>query len=93
VLIIPDQIGFGKSSEPESYQFSFYQLAASTRELLRSLNIDVTPILGHSTLVNPSAWRTGRQRAYRTPLGPSLSTPAAMQPKLGVTRRSFPVPG
>lgn len=47
-VIIPDQIGFGKSSKPESYQFSFHQLAANTHELLRSLNIEEAHILGHS---------------------------------------------
>jgi pimeloyl-ACP methyl ester carboxylesterase len=48
-VIVPDQIGFGKSSKPEFYQFSFHQLATNTRELLRSLNIiGAAHILGHS---------------------------------------------
>lgn len=47
-VIIPEQIGFGKSSKPESYQFSFHQLAANTHALLRSLNISDVHILGHS---------------------------------------------
>ena len=47
-VVIPDQIGFGKSSKPESYQFSFHQLAANTHELLRSLKISDAHILGHS---------------------------------------------
>lgn len=47
-VIIPDQIGFGKSSKPERYQFSFHQLAANTRELLRKFDIGEAHILGHS---------------------------------------------
>jgi len=47
-VIIPDQIGFGKSSKPEFYQFSFHQLATNTRELLHSLNIGAAHVLGHS---------------------------------------------
>lgn len=47
-VIIPDQIGFGKSSKPEAYQFTFHQLAANTHELLRSLDVKQAHILGHS---------------------------------------------
>ncbi|PIF45017.1 pimeloyl-ACP methyl ester carboxylesterase [Chryseobacterium sp. 52] len=47
-VIIPDQIGFGKSSKPQSYQFSFSQLAENTRALLDKLQIDKAIILGHS---------------------------------------------
>ncbi|MEO7412410.1 MAG: alpha/beta hydrolase [Opitutaceae bacterium] len=47
-VIIPDQIGFGKSSKPESYQFTFHQLATNTHELLRRLNVREAHILGHS---------------------------------------------
>ncbi len=38
-VVIPDQIGFGKSSKPEHYQYSFGQLASNTKSLLDSLNI------------------------------------------------------
>ena len=47
-VIIPDQIGFGKSSKPENYQYSFHQLAANTKQILDSLNISRITVLGHS---------------------------------------------
>lgn len=47
-VIIPDQIGFGKSSKPQTYQFSFSQLAENTKAILDELHIDKTIVLGHS---------------------------------------------
>jgi pimeloyl-ACP methyl ester carboxylesterase len=47
-VIIPDQIGFGKSSKPENYQFSFQQLAFNTHELLKSCGVKKAHIVGHS---------------------------------------------
>ena len=47
-VVAPDQIGFGKSSKPERYQFSFTQLAANTRGLLASLGIARSVVVGHS---------------------------------------------
>lgn len=47
-VIIPDQIGFGKSSKPHNYQFSFSQLAENTKAILDELGIDKTIVLGHS---------------------------------------------
>ncbi len=47
-VIIPDQIGFGKSSKPQSYQFSFAQLASNTKSILDDLKIDKIIVLGHS---------------------------------------------
>jgi pimeloyl-ACP methyl ester carboxylesterase len=47
-VIIPDQIGFGKSSKPERLQYSFQLLAQNTKALLDSLNITNTAVLGHS---------------------------------------------
>lgn len=47
-VIIPDQIGFGKSSKPQSYQFSFAQLASNTKAVLDDLKIDKIIVLGHS---------------------------------------------
>jgi len=47
-VVVPDQIGFCKSSKPASYQFSFHQLAANTRALLSSLSIDNAIVIGHS---------------------------------------------
>lgn len=47
-VIIPDQIGFGKSSKPQHFQYSFHQLAANTKRILDTLNISSATILGHS---------------------------------------------
>lgn len=47
-VVIPDQIGFGKSSKPHAYQFSFSQLAENTKAVLDELKIDKTIVLGHS---------------------------------------------
>lgn len=47
-VLIPDQIGFGKSSKPAHYQYSFAALAQHTRALMTSLNIEKSIILGHS---------------------------------------------
>jgi pimeloyl-ACP methyl ester carboxylesterase len=47
-VIVPDQIGFGKSSLPLAIQYSFQQMAASTKKLLDSLNIKKVTLLGHS---------------------------------------------
>jgi pimeloyl-ACP methyl ester carboxylesterase len=47
-VIAPDQIGFGKSSKPASYQFSFQALAANTKGLLDSLGVQRFVLVGHS---------------------------------------------
>ena len=47
-VIIPDQIGFGKSAKPAHFQYSFQQLAQNTKALLDTLHITKTAILGHS---------------------------------------------
>lgn len=47
-VIVPDQIGFGKSSKPDYFQYTFQQLAQNTKMLLDTLNIKETAILGHS---------------------------------------------
>lgn len=46
-VIIPDQIGFGKSSKP-ALDYSFDLLAANTAKLLDKLGIEKTVIVGHS---------------------------------------------
>jgi pimeloyl-ACP methyl ester carboxylesterase len=48
-VIAPDQIGFCKSSKPEHYQYSFQQLAANTRALLKHAGVENPIIMGHST--------------------------------------------
>jgi len=47
-VIVPDQIGFGKSSKPFHFQYSFQQLAMNTKILLDSLGISTIAVLGHS---------------------------------------------
>ncbi len=47
-VIAPDQIGFGKSTKPDHYQYTFQQLAANTNALLKSLGIARASFVGHS---------------------------------------------
>jgi len=47
-VLIPDQIGFGKSSKPTNYQYSFSVLAHHTQSLMTSLNIKKSIVIGHS---------------------------------------------
>ena len=47
-VVAPDQIGFGKSSKPAAYQFTFHALARNTRALLEAINIEKVSVLGHS---------------------------------------------
>jgi pimeloyl-ACP methyl ester carboxylesterase len=47
-VIVPDQVGFCKSTKPTAYQFTFDQLALNTNNLLQSLNVTNATIIGHS---------------------------------------------
>ena len=47
-VLIPDQIGFGKSSKPLNYQYTFETLALNTKNLLDSLNISSMQLIAHS---------------------------------------------
>jgi len=47
-VVMPDQIGFGKSSKPERFQFSLHTLATYTRELLDALGVEQATVIGHS---------------------------------------------
>lgn len=47
-VVVPDQIGFGKSSKPDYFQYSFQQLAENTKALLDHLGIEKVAVLGHS---------------------------------------------
>ena len=47
-VVIPDQIGFGKSSKPANYHYTFQQLAMNTKAIIDTLNIKKISILGHS---------------------------------------------
>lgn len=46
-VVVPDQIGFGKSSKP-AIDYSFHLLARTTKTLLDSLGISRTTVVGHS---------------------------------------------
>lgn len=72
-VIVPDQIGFCKSSKPESYQYSFHQLAANTHALLAKLGVEKPIILGHSM---------GGMLAFRYALmyGPEMSGLVVLNP-------------
>ncbi len=47
-VVVPDQIGFGKSTKPATFQFSFQVLADTTRAFIDSLHIDRFALVGHS---------------------------------------------
>lgn len=47
-VVVPDQIGFGRSSLPQNYQFTFDQLAANTHKLLDHLGVQSAQVIGHS---------------------------------------------
>ena len=47
-VIVPDQIGYGRSSKPTTIPYNFSQWARNTKLLLDSLKIDKAMIVGHS---------------------------------------------
>lgn len=47
-VVAPDQIGFGKSSKPRQFQFSFQELATHTAALLDALELASASVVGHS---------------------------------------------
>lgn len=47
-VLIPDQIGFGKSSKPRHYQYSFSTLAMHTQALVENLGVGDQVVVGHS---------------------------------------------
>lgn len=46
-VVVPDQVGFGKSDKPDIH-YSFHQLALNTRRLLDTLGVSKTMVVGHS---------------------------------------------
>ncbi|WP_267396699.1 MULTISPECIES: alpha/beta hydrolase [unclassified Sphingomonas] len=48
-VIVPDQIGFCKSTKPAGYQYSLAALAGLTRDLLRKAGVTQPILVGHST--------------------------------------------
>ena len=47
-VIMPDQVGFGKSSKPVNIQYTFQLLAQNTKAILDGLKIPKIYLLGHS---------------------------------------------
>lgn len=47
-VVLPDQIGFGKSSKPTTIQYSFDLLASNTARLLDALKVEQAVVVGHS---------------------------------------------
>ncbi|NNE08849.1 MAG: alpha/beta hydrolase, partial [Gemmatimonadetes bacterium] len=47
-VIAPDQIGFGRSTKPAHYQFTFQALATNTKTLLDKLGVARVDVVGHS---------------------------------------------
>jgi pimeloyl-ACP methyl ester carboxylesterase len=47
-VIVPDQIGFGKSSKPDMLQYTFQLLASATKAVLDSAGVGKVIVLGHS---------------------------------------------
>jgi pimeloyl-ACP methyl ester carboxylesterase len=46
-VVVPDQVGFGKSSKPDIH-YSFHQLARNTKHLLDTLGVRRAVVVGHS---------------------------------------------
>jgi pimeloyl-ACP methyl ester carboxylesterase len=73
-VVVPDQLGFGKSSKPDIH-YSFHQMAANTKKLLDSLGVKEVTVVGHSmggmlatrfTLMYPE---TATQLVLEDPIG------------------------
>ncbi len=47
-VIVPDQVGFCKSSKPTGFQYSLYGMAAMTADLLRWRGVTRATLVGHS---------------------------------------------
>lgn len=47
-VVVPDQIGFGKSSKPELLQYSVHGLASYTHQLLESIGVQKASFVAHS---------------------------------------------
>ncbi|CAM3446513.1 alpha/beta hydrolase [Pontibacter korlensis] len=46
-VIVPDQVGFGKSEKPEVY-YTFHQLAQNMQQFLKQLGVQQVAVVGHS---------------------------------------------
>jgi pimeloyl-ACP methyl ester carboxylesterase len=48
-VLIPDQVGFCKSSKPKSAQYSFAMMAGFTKRMMQRAGVERAVIVGHST--------------------------------------------
>ena len=48
-VLIPDQVGFGKSSKPREAQYSFAMMADLTHRMMQQAKVERAVIVGHST--------------------------------------------
>ena len=75
-VIVPDQIGFGRSSKP-LVPYTFNDMALNTRRLLKSLGVEKAEIVGHSM---------GGMLASRfAMLFPTMTTHVVMVNQIGLT--------
>jgi pimeloyl-ACP methyl ester carboxylesterase len=75
-VIVPDQIGFGRSSKP-LIQYTLNDMAANTRKLLQELGVERAAIVGHSM---------GGMLASRFAFAyPDFTTHVAMVNQIGLT--------
>jgi pimeloyl-ACP methyl ester carboxylesterase len=75
-VIVPDQIGFGRSSKP-LIPYTFNDMAINTRRLLQSLGIERAAIVGHSM---------GGMLASRFAMAyPTVTTHVALVNQIGLT--------
>ncbi|MDB6077772.1 MAG: alpha/beta hydrolase fold protein, partial [Akkermansiaceae bacterium] len=47
-VVMPDQLGFGKSSKPTGFQYTFQDLATQTKGVLDDLKLEKVTVVGHS---------------------------------------------
>jgi hypothetical protein len=63
-VIVPDQIGFGRSSKP-IIPYNFHDMARNTFAILQSLKIAKAMVVGHSRLAGPTTCCRDRRRSFR----------------------------
>jgi pimeloyl-ACP methyl ester carboxylesterase len=82
-VVVPDQIGWGKSSKPDIH-YSFQLLAANTAALLDHLGVGKVAVLGHST---------GGMTATRfTLMNPDRVTHLVLEDSLGLADYRIGIP-
>ena len=82
-VVVPDQIGFGKSSKP-AIDYSFHLLARTTAMLLDSLGVSRTAVVGHSM--------GGMLAARFTLMYPDIATHLVLENPIGLEDYRINVP-